>query len=125
MPIVVPISFQRSPAARQQRPLVLLIEDNAAGLDLYARLVDDELSVIAATCGETGYALACSEEPDVVLIDARLPDMDGRAVCQRLRTNPETASIPVIMFTQPCSTDLLLATLNSTLARERTIARSQ
>jgi len=124
-PIVGPFFFQRSPAEPRQRPLVLLIEDDAAGLDLYATLVDDDLSVLAATCGETGYALACSEEPDAVLIDARLPDMDGLSVCQRLRANPDTASIPVIMFTHPCSTDLLLATLNSSLARERTAASSR
>jgi len=99
------------------RALVLLIGDDAAGRDLYAKLVDGDLNVVAAPSGETGYALACSEEPDVVMIDGRLPDADGMTICKRLRANPDTASIPVIVFSQPCPVDLLLATVHSTIGR--------
>ncbi len=115
--IVGPNFLKGSPAAEPntRRPLVLLIEEHAAQLGLYAQLIDEEVSVIAATSGETGYSLACAEEPDVVMIDVRLPDVDGVSICQRLRANPDTASIPVIVFTRPCSTELLLATLRSTL----------
>ena len=96
---------------------MLLIGDDATDRDLYAKLIDGALSVLAATTGETGYALACSEEPDLVLIDSRLRDTDGLTVCKRLRANPDTASLPVIVFTQPCSVDLLLATVHSALGR--------
>jgi len=96
---------------------VLLIGDDATDRDLYAKLIDGELSVLAAPTGERGYALACTEEPDLVLIDGRLPDADGLTVCRRLRANPDTASLPVIVFTQPCSVDLLLATVHGALGR--------
>jgi DNA-binding response OmpR family regulator len=115
-----PISFKRALVEPvRTRPLVLLIEGDDSQLDLYARLIDEDLSVLTASRGETGYALACSEEPDVVMIGVRLPDVDGSTICQRLRANPDTASIPVVMFTRPYPADLLLATLHCAIEQVR------
>ena len=67
----------------RSRPLVLFIEDNLTQLDLYSMLIEDELSVIKASRGETGYDLAVSEQPDVIVLDLLLPDADGLAVRER------------------------------------------
>src|SRR5438067_13055726 len=83
----------------RSRPLVLFIEDNLTQLDLYSMLIEDELSVIKASRGETGYDLAVSEQPDVIVLDLLLPDADGLVVHERLRTNLATASIAVIVLT--------------------------
>jgi len=115
-----PIPFKRAlPQPVRTRPLVLLIEGDDSPLDLYATLIDEDLSVLTATRGETGYALARSEEPDVVMIGGVLPDVDGSTICQRLRANPDTASIPVVMFTRPYPADLLIATLHCAIEQMR------
>ena len=77
-------------------------------------VVDDEPTVIEylralltawgfsfAWCEDGGSAPALieAELPDLVLLDVMLPDVDGVTVCRRLRSNPKTARIPVIMLT--------------------------
>jgi len=122
---MAPIPLQRPlPEPGRKRPLVLLIEDSVTQRDLYARLIDEGLSVLTATRGETGYALACSEEPDVIMVDVRLPALDGLTICQRLRANPDTSSIPVVVFRQPYPADLLLATLHCVIEEGRTTAHA-
>ena len=83
----------------RSRPLVLFIEDNLTQLDLYSMMIEDQVSVVKASRGETGYDLAVSEQPDVIVLDLLLPDADGLAVHERLRTNPATASIPIVVLT--------------------------
>jgi two-component system, OmpR family, alkaline phosphatase synthesis response regulator PhoP len=55
-------------------------------------------SGISALNGEDGYDLAVSESPDLILLDVMLPGIDGIEVCRRLKNNPETRKIPVIML---------------------------
>jgi two-component system, cell cycle response regulator DivK len=87
----------RSPDARV--PLVLIVDDNAKNLKL-ARdvlLAAGFRTLEAATAGE-GIALANEHRPDVVLMDLRLPDMDGADVARRLANCARTAAIPVVAF---------------------------
>lgn len=77
-------------------------------------IVDDEPSVsdyLKALITSWGYEAACfdcgagafekiqSEKPDLVLMDVMLPDLDGVTICKRLRSHPETRTLPVIMIT--------------------------
>ncbi|MBD2504511.1 response regulator [Anabaena azotica] len=55
--------------------------------------------VSTAACGIEGVAKAVAEQPDVILLDVMMPDMDGIATFQALQANPVTASIPVILLT--------------------------
>ena len=86
---------------RQDRPrrIVLLIEDNVMQSDLYALVLRDAFDVVQATRGETGFQLAVSEQPDAIVLDVMLPDLDGLAVAQRLSANPATAAIPIVILT--------------------------
>src|SRR5262249_23756494 len=85
----------RRPAAHPRiRPIVLFIEDDLTLLDLYAMLIEEELGVVKASLGETGYELALSERPDVIVLDLLLPDVDGFTLRERLRLNAATMGIP-------------------------------
>src|SRR5256885_12854664 len=66
----------------RQRPVVLLIEDNAMHRDLFGMVIEEELNLLTATCGETGYDLACSELPDAIVVDVLLPDVDGLTIAR-------------------------------------------
>lgn len=55
--------------------------------------------VLTASDGVEGYALIQQELPDLVILDVMMPNADGYTVCQRIRKNPETEHIPVLMLT--------------------------
>jgi two-component system, cell cycle response regulator DivK len=79
---------------------ILVVEDNERNL----KLVRDVLQyagydVIAASSGEQGVALARERVPDLVLMDLRLPTMDGTEALRLLRNDPLTREIPVVAVT--------------------------
>jgi two-component system, OmpR family, alkaline phosphatase synthesis response regulator PhoP len=78
---------------------ILVIEDDPAT----SRLVDYSLrhegyQVISASNGLEGLRKAISESPDLVILDVMLPGMDGFEICHRLRSEPATAQLPILMF---------------------------
>lgn len=78
--------------------LVLMIEDDPDILELLAaRVRKVGLEVITAVTGESGVALARERKPELIVLDIRLPDIDGWEVIDRLATFPETADIPVLV----------------------------
>jgi CheY-like chemotaxis protein len=56
-------------------------------------------TVLTASSGQEGLTLAATYQPDAILLDLMMPEMDGRATLQRLKANPQTRSIPVILVT--------------------------
>ena len=79
---------------------ILIVEDNEKNL----KLVRDVLQfkgyhTLEAETAEDGIALAQSHRPDLILMDIRLPGMDGVTALRRLRSEPSTASIPVVALT--------------------------
>jgi CheY-like chemotaxis protein len=83
----------------ERRHTVLHIEDNLSNLKLVERILArrPDIEVVPAMHGRLGLELAREHRPILVLLDLHLPDMGGDAVLQRLRDDPATASIPVIM----------------------------
>ena len=78
---------------------VLLIEDDPAVLEMYRMKLElDGYRVNTAGDGEEGLARATELLPDIIFLDIRLPKKDGFEVLAGLRSNPETADIPVIML---------------------------
>jgi two-component system, OmpR family, alkaline phosphatase synthesis response regulator PhoP len=61
--------------------------------------VTGEWEVITASSGIEGLSKAEVEQPDVILLDVMMPDMDGLATFQQLQTNPKTQEIPVFLLT--------------------------
>ena len=79
---------------------VLVVDDVPANVKLLeARLSAEYFDVITAMSGEEALAICERAECDLVLLDAMMPDMDGFEVCRRLKTNPATHHIPVVMVT--------------------------
>ena len=78
---------------------VLIVEDNERNLKLTRDMLEhDGFETIVARDGASGLELARSN-PDVVLLDIDLPDIDGREVLRRLRADPVTAGLPVVAVT--------------------------
>jgi two-component system phosphate regulon response regulator PhoB len=81
-------------------PLVLLVDDERdllSVLDYNFRTAGFE-TALAAT-GEEGLRLAALRVPDLVLLDLMLPDLPGTEVCRRLKADPRTRDVPVVMLT--------------------------
>jgi two-component system, cell cycle response regulator len=79
---------------------VLVVDDVAANVKLLeARLSAEYFDVTTAMNGRDGLAVCERGECDIVLLDVMMPDMNGFEVCQRLKTNPATHHIPVVMVT--------------------------
>lgn len=78
---------------------VLIVDDDEAMVDVLSRRLQQQgFDPLWADCGEAGLAIARAERPSVILLDLRLPDTDGLAVCQQLADSPDTCGIPVIIM---------------------------
>src|SRR5690349_14287389 len=79
---------------------VLVVDDVDVNVKLLeAKLSSEYFDVLTASNGATALTIAASELPDVVLLDVMMPGMDGFEVCRRLKADPKTADIPVVMVT--------------------------
>jgi two-component system cell cycle response regulator len=79
---------------------ILVVDDILPNIKLLeAKLTSEYYDVISAENGPTALELARSESPDLILLDVMMPGMDGFKVCEKLKEDPATAHIPVIMVT--------------------------
>jgi len=79
---------------------VLIVEDSPTqALSLQKLLEDQGLRTVVAPNGRVGLEMARNWQPDVIVLDIKMRNMDGFEVCQRLQDNPDTSHIPVVMLT--------------------------
>jgi len=79
---------------------VLMVDDEPLNIRvLKAKLKQDGHSIISADNGLAGIKLAYTEQPDIILLDVMMPDMDGYEVTEKLRADPVTRNIPIILIT--------------------------
>jgi CheY-like chemotaxis protein/DNA-binding CsgD family transcriptional regulator len=101
-------------ALLEQRDRVLMVDDVPDNLSLLHDALDEQgYTVLAATSGEAALARAAQGQPDIVLLDAMMPGMDGFEVARRLKANPATAHIPIIFMTGLTETEHLVAALQA------------
>jgi DNA-binding response OmpR family regulator len=82
------------------RKKILVVEDDADLVELLSfNLKKAGFAIGTASDGTDALKKARSVLPDLILLDLMLPEMDGYAVCETLRRDPATASIPIIMLT--------------------------
>ncbi len=79
---------------------ILVVDDNELNLKLAQKILAiSGYEVIGAARGEQAIEMACARRPDLILLDIRLPDIDGLEVLRRLRSLPETKAIPIVAMT--------------------------
>ena len=80
----------------QTRPVVLAVNDEPKVLELLTVLLEhDGYRVVTASNGQRALELARALEPDIVVSDVVMPEMDGLEFCRRLKQDPRTADVPV------------------------------
>ena len=81
------------------RQTVLIVDDTPANIEMLSEALSDEYEVLFATSGEDALDIAAEQNPDLILLDVIMPDMDGYQVCTRLKEEARTRTIPVIFVT--------------------------
>jgi diguanylate cyclase (GGDEF)-like protein/PAS domain S-box-containing protein len=88
------------------RPTILIVDDTPENLGILCGLLEADYAVRAANSGENALRAAAREpNPELILLDIMMPDMDGYAVLEHLRSTPATRDIPVIFITALNSTE--------------------
>jgi CheY-like chemotaxis protein len=98
---------------RDEEVRVLFVEDDPAVAQMYKlKLELDGYAVTVAPDGEAGLKMAKDSRPDIVFLDIRLPKMDGFAVLEELRGDPDTKDIPVVILSNYSEQELVERGLN-------------
>jgi two-component system sensor histidine kinase/response regulator len=109
------VSCNRAEAARkilfgaimkQQR--ILIVDDNPKNRAIVEELFHDEFEVYPAEEGDAALELAKILKPDVILLDVMMPGMSGYEVCQRVKSDPGTSDIPVIIISAKGRTEEII-----------------
>ncbi len=89
---------------------VLVVDDDASSLEISKRILAKRgYSVITADNGATGIELALEQHPDIIVLDVIMPEMDGWQVLEKLKAQPATKDIPIIMQSMLSERELGLA----------------
>lgn len=92
------------------KPKILVVDDDVNAVQIIAvNLRYEGMEVIEAYDGEEALEKVEVEKPDLILLDIMMPTLDGIEVCRRLKRNPSTADIPIIMLTAKTMDEDMLA----------------
>lgn len=96
------------------RGVVLVVDDQMQNIQVVGTVLTREgYEVIPATSGAQALQRIAARLPDLVLLDVVMPDMDGFAVCKRLREHPDTASLPIIFVSAANDTETVVRGLEA------------
>ena len=122
-------------------PLILVVDDLELNVELLeSKLENQGFDTARSLSGSDALKVAERRQPDLVLLDVMMPGMEGFEVCRRLRADPRTAAIPIILLTalsdpadrlrgfeagadefltKPVADDVLFARIRSTMRRQQ------
>jgi adenylate cyclase len=83
----------------QQPGKVLIVDDTELNIDVIIGMLDDQYDILVSMDGPSALELVEKARPDMILLDIMMPGMDGFEVARRVRLNPATRSIPIVMVT--------------------------
>ncbi len=83
----------------ENKKVILAVDDAPENLDVVKGLLSPHYTVKAAVNGQMALKIAKKQSPDLILLDIRMPGMDGYEVCRALKADEATAGIPVIFLT--------------------------
>lgn len=84
---------------------ILVVDDTPENIDVLRGILKNDYGIRAATNGQLALKIIERQCPDLVLLDVMMPEMDGYEVCRRIKSNSETADIPVIFVTAKVETE--------------------
>lgn len=87
------------PQETNWRPRLLIAEDDPTLAETMRDVLEEDFSVDVARDGSEAVARARAYQPDILVMDAQMPRLDGFAACRALRRDPRTAGLPIIMVT--------------------------
>ncbi len=96
------VLFQPAPIMKglgMEKTKVLIAEDNEVVHKALTLGLSKEYELLHAFDGEEAFISAVKNKPDVILLDVMMPVMDGRTVCKKLKSDPETSSMKIVMVT--------------------------
>lgn len=102
-----PVADQSIPPD-SDRPLVVVVEDNPDMRSMVAQICESDFGVLQAEDGQQGLELIRTYRPALVISDVMMPRMDGYEMLGRLRADPTTAGIPVMLLTAKAGTEMRL-----------------
>lgn len=88
-----------APPEAPQKPTLLIVDDAPESIDVLRGVLGADYCVKATIRSPTAQQLAHTVQPDLILLDVMMPELDGYEVCRRLKENPSTRNIPVIFIT--------------------------
>ncbi len=95
-------------------PIVLVVDDEDMTRKLLRlMLAHDGFTIIEAEDGQQALDMIAESQPDIVILDVMMPNMDGFTACQILRSRPETATLPIIMLSARSQVEAMRAGLQS------------
>lgn len=96
-----------------KRQKILIVDDNPKNRAICEEIFQDRYDLVQADDGLTALRLVRELQPDVVLLDVMMPGLDGYQVCQRMKTDPETGHIPVIIVSAKGQTNEIIEGFDS------------
>jgi CheY-like chemotaxis protein len=94
--------------AAPERQNILIIDDDDDQVDVLShRLRSNGFEISSAESGQRGIDMVHDHKPHLVILDLRLPDIDGFSICQQLADDPETCAIPVIIVSGMVRPDII------------------
>lgn len=99
IPVTAVEDIPFSKPAKNDKPLLLLVEDSRDMRTYIRQLLDDRYYIAEAANGKRGYALAHEIVPDFIISDIMMPECDGFEFCSLIRSDPELCHIPFLMLT--------------------------
>ena len=94
------MAAKRAEKEQEKTPMVLVVDDNQQNLELLqAYLEDMDCRTTPAHNGPQALEIVAKDPPDLILLDVMMPKMSGFEVCKRIKNDPKTRDIPVIMVT--------------------------
>ena len=97
---------------RPKQATILVIDDDRIALDLIMLTFNATATVLTALNSENGLEIAVNEQPDLILLDTLIQDVDGHEICSQLKSMPETENIPIIILSNSNQVEDELAALD-------------
>jgi len=135
-------SEQRVVSATPDCPLILVVDDNSEITNFIADSLNPYYRCLLAADGKTGLELCLEHKPDLIISDIMMPVMDGLEMCQSIRKNVPTSTVPIILLTavndketelesihlnidayitKPFQPDILLSRVNQLIQKNQTL----